>query len=206
MNLTRDEKTQRPLCLPDFFAYVNQLNAKWWHDPATGFAIVRNKGQMRMLMISEISEAMEGERKDLMDDKLPHRRMAEVEIADLVIRLADYTAGWGYVIHDRWPDRTDIKGRHLVPKPLLHWQDYTDKSDKGELLELLCVDVINIGRPGRINSTVEDYLAVLLFNAEYYCWLFGYDLWGAVWEKLEYNKTRKDHQAEARLRAGGKAW
>lgn len=206
MNLTRDEKTQRPLCLPDFFRYVNGLNAKWWHDPATGFAIQRNKGQMRMLMISEISEAMEGERKNLMDDKLPHRRMAEVEMADLVIRLADYTAGWGYEIRDRWPDRLDIKGRELVPTPLLHWKHYTKHSDKGELLELLCCDVINIGRPGRIIAKTEDFLAVLLFNAEYYCWLFGYDLWGAVWEKLEYNKTRLDHQAEARLRAGGKAW
>ena len=35
-----------------------------------------------MLIVSEIAEAMEGERKDLMDDKLPHRKMAEVELAD----------------------------------------------------------------------------------------------------------------------------
>lgn len=32
---------------------------------------------------------MEGYRKDLPDDKLPHRPMLEVELADAVIRIAD---------------------------------------------------------------------------------------------------------------------
>jgi NTP pyrophosphatase (non-canonical NTP hydrolase) len=38
---------------------------------------------------SELSEAMEGFRKNLMDDKLPHRKMFEVELADTVIRIMD---------------------------------------------------------------------------------------------------------------------
>lgn len=41
------------------------------------------------LIHSEISEAMEGFRKDLMDDHLPHRKMVEVELADAVIRIFD---------------------------------------------------------------------------------------------------------------------
>ena len=42
------------------------------------------------LMISEIVEAGEGVRKgDLMDDHLPHRKMLEVELADMVIRCFD---------------------------------------------------------------------------------------------------------------------
>ena len=41
------------------------------------------------LIHSEISEAMEGERKDLMDDHLPHRKMVEVELADTMIRIMD---------------------------------------------------------------------------------------------------------------------
>ncbi len=39
---------------------------------------------------------MEGERKDLMDDKLPHRKMAEVELADALIRIFDYAGAYGY--------------------------------------------------------------------------------------------------------------
>ena len=41
------------------------------------------------LIHSEISEAMEGHRKGLADDKLPHRPMIEVELADALIRIAD---------------------------------------------------------------------------------------------------------------------
>jgi NTP pyrophosphatase (non-canonical NTP hydrolase) len=71
-------------------------NERWWTDPSTGKPLQRNKGEMLMLMVSEIAEAMEGERKDKMDDHLPNRPMAEVELADLFIRLCDYSAGWGY--------------------------------------------------------------------------------------------------------------
>lgn len=74
----------------------HEANTKWWQDPATGRAITRNKGELLMLMVSEIAEAMEGERKDLPDDKLPHRRMAEVELADVLIRLFDYCGAYGY--------------------------------------------------------------------------------------------------------------
>ncbi len=44
---------------------------------------------------SEVSEAMEGHRKGLMDDKLPHRSMIEVELADAVIRICDLAGALG---------------------------------------------------------------------------------------------------------------
>lgn len=75
---------------------VHLLNEKWWKDPETGEEIERNRGEQLCLIHSEISEAMEGERKGLMDDKLPHRPMAEVELADAMIRIMDYSAGHGY--------------------------------------------------------------------------------------------------------------
>ena len=49
----------------------------------------RNVGEILCLIHSEVSEAMEGHRKDLMDDKLPHRKMIEVELADTLIRIFD---------------------------------------------------------------------------------------------------------------------
>jgi len=100
----------------------------WWHDVNTGEPLKRNRGELLCLMHSEISEAMEAERKNLMDDKLPHRRGAEVELADAVIRIADY------------------------------------------------------------------------------CGAHGYDLAGAIVEKLAYNAKRADHKPEARRAAGGKAF
>ena len=50
----------------------------------------RQPGTFMMLMVSEIAEAMEGNRKDKMDDHLPHRKQEEVELADAIIRILDY--------------------------------------------------------------------------------------------------------------------
>lgn len=106
--------------------YGNSHQSGWWTNLDTGEPLVRNRFEMLALIHSEISEALEGERKNLMDDKLPHRKMAEVELADALIRICDYCGG------------------------------------------------------------------------------FGYDLAGAVLEKLEYNKTRADHKIENRKKDNGK--
>lgn len=75
---------------------------------------------------SELSESLEGVRKDTMDSHLPHRKTEEVEAADAIIRIFDRMA------------------------------------------------------------------------------LRGYDIGGAIYEKLAYNATREDHKPEARAAAGGK--
>lgn len=81
--------------------------AGWWTDLATGADMScqyrvpmaekppRNIGELLMLIVSEVAEAMEGARKGLMDDKLPHRSMLEVELADAVIRIFDTAGGLG---------------------------------------------------------------------------------------------------------------
>jgi NTP pyrophosphatase (non-canonical NTP hydrolase) len=72
-------------------------SAGWWIDPKTGASITDNPycfSSKLCLVHSEISEAMEGDRKDLMDDKLPHRKMREVELADAVIRIFDLAGAY----------------------------------------------------------------------------------------------------------------
>lgn len=68
--------------------HTRNVAAGWWDKD-------RNVGEMLCLIHSEISEAMEGHRKDLNDDHLPHRKMVEVELADAVIRICDMAAGLG---------------------------------------------------------------------------------------------------------------
>lgn len=106
--------------------YKASFDAGWHTNIETGELKDRNKAEMICLMHSELSEAMEGERKGLMDDHLPTRPMVEVEMADAVIRIMDY------------------------------------------------------------------------------CGRFGYDIGGAIIEKLEYNKNRKDHSIEHRKGENGK--
>ena len=81
--------------LNDYAAEVHSANCKWWLDLHTGQPITRNVGELLMLVTSELAEAMEGHRKGLPDDKLPHRQMFEVELADALIRILDIGAGMG---------------------------------------------------------------------------------------------------------------
>lgn len=60
-----------------------------WND-VQGFWASDNTGEKLMLMVSELAEAMEGDRKGLMDDKVPERTMLEVELADTLIRIFDF--------------------------------------------------------------------------------------------------------------------
>jgi len=66
-------------------------DAGWWND-GKGKYVIPTK---LCLIHSEISEAMEGHRKDLMDSHLPHRKAVEVELADAIIRIADLAGALG---------------------------------------------------------------------------------------------------------------
>lgn len=96
--------------LNDYADECHFANAKWWQR-ADGSKIERNKGELLMLIVSEVAEAMEGERKDLQDDKLPHRKMAEVELADALIRIFDYACAFGYDLHGAYVEKMDYNAR-----------------------------------------------------------------------------------------------
>lgn len=88
----------------ELVAHIHLANVKagWWTDLNTGEDLrhttpgpKRNVPEMIALQHSELSEALEGYRKGLMDDKLPHRPMVEVEFADTIIRICDCAGGLG---------------------------------------------------------------------------------------------------------------
>lgn len=89
----------------------------WWTDLATGQPKQRNKGELLMLIVSEVAEAMEGERKDLMDDHLTHRKMAEVELADALIRIFDYAGGHGYDLAGAMLEKLAYNAKRADHKP-----------------------------------------------------------------------------------------
>lgn len=163
-------------------ARVHAANAKWWVSLETGAPIPRNVNEMLMLVVSELAEAMEGHRKGLMDDKLPHRVMPEVELADAYIRLLDLAGAYDI----------DLYGprRRSVP--------FTDN-----FAENLYLITQGLTVPGEIVvHIVRDGVHRIIELSE----RCGYDLDGAFEEKMAYNATRHDHTREGRLAEGGKKY
>jgi NTP pyrophosphatase (non-canonical NTP hydrolase) len=71
--------------------------AGWWHDINTGKSITENPytfSNKLMLTVSELAEAMEADRKGLMDDKLPWFDGRTVELADALIRIFDLAGAY----------------------------------------------------------------------------------------------------------------
>ena len=91
--------------LNDYASECHRANIQWWEDPHTGAPITRNFGELIALAHSELSEALEGHRKGLMDDKLPHRPMVEVEIVDCLIRLFDLSHAFGFDLEGAYRDK-----------------------------------------------------------------------------------------------------
>ena len=159
------------------------------------------------LVNTEISEATEGERKNLMDDHLPHRKMGEVELADALIRLLDLGGRyeWGYLGGLYEIDDTLQFDNHFL------LSDVRDLYDPGSQHFVATEAVVDLGRAVRKYGTGSDLelrvdtaytraINTLLFIG--HC--CAYDVTGALEEKFQYNKTRADHQRAARDAAGGK--
>ncbi len=129
--------------LNDYAAQCHEDNMKWWYPlsgctncthtlehlsngipvtcecgcPASEYKLQRNKGELLMLIVSEIAEAMEGVRKDSMDDKLPHRKMEEVELADALIRIFDYAGAHGLDIDGAYQEKRAYNKQRADHKP-----------------------------------------------------------------------------------------
>jgi NTP pyrophosphatase (non-canonical NTP hydrolase) len=109
--------------------------AGWWHDLSlppesadltfdyatdvlkAGMRPPRNIPEMLCLIHSEVSEAMEGARKRQMDDKLPHRPMLEVELADAVIRIMDMAGGMGLDLPGALAEKLQYNAMRADHKP-----------------------------------------------------------------------------------------
>lgn len=164
--------------------HEQNVEAGWWDDPNP---CIPTKLQ---LISTEIAEATEGERKNLMDNHLPHRKMGEVELADALIRTLDVGGRLGLKYINDLERRSLFNGESVAAHHLLLNRDLIQffESLGGEGYFLI---------PSEAYTKLCDSF-VNLSNK------LGYDIESAMIEKLEYNKNRPDHKRENRQKPNGK--
>lgn len=170
--------------------YQQNVERGWWDDP--------DRCMLRtfQLVNTEIAEATEADRKSGgPDSHLPHRSAIEVEYADTFIRLADLAGRYGWL----------YKEGMAAPCYLLA-RTSNEGARQFVLTYVCCQMAVNLfGAPLQPGKVVYGYCQALETLLEI-CRIDGYDLWGAVKDKLEYNRTRFDHSREARAHANGKRY
>lgn len=161
-----------------YAAHIHELNLKWWQN-VDGSPKDLDKGERFMLMVSELAEAMEGDRKDLMDDKLPQYKMLYVELADTVIRVLDsgHVYGWNFDDNSIWQTL-----------------DTAPKTMGGKLLNIVDL-LLDLARAEILYDFDRATKNVLAFNIVVCCTELASasDFWQIVYEKLLFNWTRADH-------------
>lgn len=79
--------------------YIDSVIRGWWPEDV-------DLNWKKVLIVSEVCEAVEGVRKDTMDKHLPHLKEEHVELADTVIRILEllaYEKRWGQCRVDDLP-------------------------------------------------------------------------------------------------------
>lgn len=97
------------------FSHQTSVNNGWW-DQATRENPYTVPCKLA-LVHSEISEAMEGHRKGLIDDKLPHRPMIEVELADALHRIFDLAGFLGLDVGGAYVEKAEYNNMRADHKP-----------------------------------------------------------------------------------------
>lgn len=160
----------------------NNENRKWWYDQ-DGSEIVNPDTRLLILVISEIIEALEGCRKSLKDDKLPHRDMVEVELADAVVRMLDRMVG------KKLKTFKNNYYKYTISGECPH-NDFTDQLYHA--ISLLT------------NPLTRDSTELIVYYLLDIGYSLGYDPIAAIDEKRIYNSTRDDHSYESRKGVNGK--
>lgn len=169
--------------------YSNNCTAGWWDNPN------RCLFECLQLISTEVAEATEGARKNLMDDHLPHRWMEEVELADALIRTLDLGGRLGLLHSYHFEglptfDATSSVGRlHLILNSFI-----IPVAEEIEVMQSGADNLVDLEH--RYSDLITMIIAVSVHR--------NYDIKGAMEEKIEYNTKRADHKRENRALENGK--
>lgn len=192
--------TTQPQYFNDFYnynkyaAHIHMLNAHWWQNP-DGSPKELDKGERFMLMVSELSEAMEADRRDRADDKLPQYPGLWVELADTVIRVMDSGHVYGWNMDT--PPELDL----CIAEPKTTGGNLLNIV--GEVMWLASHEINCMGGCDGAHQCASNIIHLCERLAREGGCL---DFWRVVYNKLIYNSLRADHKWEARLATEGKKY
>ncbi len=155
----------------------------WWDEP-------RSYKTMASLFHSELSEAMEGDRKGLMDDHLPNYEMFWVEIADFAIRCLDWLGAKEFEWREFYIDVDRCNSEFICD---LHSQVSSFVNLSGDPYY-------------KTTDNPESQLAYAVSACFDQAKSYNVDFMKIILEKVEYNKHRADHKRENRAKQGGKKY
>lgn len=182
----------------------------WWTDLKTGQPLGGKLGLSRehpvnvpaklMLAVTELAEMFEGFQNGGMDDHLTHRPTIEVELADVMIRIADTAGGllmdlpgavqYGWLQSFPMGDTFAANLMYVV----LELSRAMEGFRKGKMDEMW----------PQFTGT-EASLARAFIRCIGIANIYGLNLGAAMAEKLAYNAQRPDHKLAHRAAEGGKS-
>lgn len=164
--------------------HKNNVEKGWWDGEQCLF----NKLQ---LVSTEVAEATEGARKNLMDDHLPQYKMECVELADALIRTLDIGGKLELTYSD-----TPLQ-YHLIGKDLSVGSNHLG-------INILLVDFVKAFYIGKDKNVLNDFYSAVVGGIISCAKVRGFNLAQPMKDKLDYNSVRKDHLRENRAKQGGK--
>jgi len=172
--------------------HAHNVSVGWWDDPDECLF------QKLQMTSTEVAEATEGARKNLMDTHLEHRVMEEVEYADTMIRALDLGGRLKLSFDEdasphRWCLPTNTVGKQQL-------------GINAAIIDFaIAIEEYELFQPREIYfMQLERMYSILIVSIVKVCNNRGFALYNAMDEKLVYNANRADHKRENREKENGK--
>lgn len=169
----------------------------------------RSVSALTNLLHSEVSEAMEGNRRNLMDNHLEHYKMEVVEVADTTIRALNWMADMGYTdpqVYSEAEVGEFIKKASGLELSEMDFMDYL-----AELHDCISNNRKNLMQlQTKPDTWVKPVNSLWLWRVVAVCFVLadkkGWDLMAVIREKNAYNAIRPDHTLAERAKEHGKGY